>query len=133
MALFDLQLTFSDAQVLTATANSTNVVDATSSRNLGSGEPMFLLAKVGTVSGTSPTLTANLVGADDVGFSTNKITIATATPTLAAAQADALVRFGIPSHTAKRYFRIEYTVGGTTPSVTVTAGLVLDQPTSPMT
>lgn len=139
--LLDQQLLFSDAQALTATANSTNIIDmsnisaaaAAPARNLGAGEPIHLYMKVGTVSGTSPTLTAALVGADDSSFATNKITIASVTPTLTVSQADAFVRFGIPSHTAKRFYRMEYTVGGTTPAVTVSAGFVFDEQVTSMT
>lgn len=131
--LLDQQLVMSDSQVLTATANSTNIIDAVASRNIGSGEPVKVIAQVSAVSGTSPTLVMNFVGADDVGFSTNKITIATNTPTLVSAQAAALVRFGIPSHTAKRFYRMEYTVGGTTPSVTVIAGIAFDEQTTFLT
>jgi hypothetical protein len=138
--LLDQQLMFSDAQVVTATGNSTNVIDtantsiagAAPARNLGAGQPIHLYMKVGTVVGT-PTLTAALVGADDVAFGTNKITITTVTPTLVAAQADAFVRFGLPAHPARRFFRLEFTVGGGTPSVTVSAGFTWDEQTSPMT
>lgn len=130
--LMDIQQTFSDAQVLTATANSTNILDESSSRNLGGGEPIFLVADITAISGTSPTLTIALHGADDSGFSTNDITIASVTPTLVSGTAYGFVRFGIPSYglTPKRYYRLVYTVGGTTPSITITAGLVLDQQTA---
>lgn len=142
--LLDQQLMFSDAQVVTATGNSTNVLDisnvptgaapltAVPARNLGAGFPIHLFMKVGTVVGT-PTLTAALTAADDVAFGTNKITVTTVTPTLVAGQADAIVRFGIPSHPLRRYYRLEFTVGGGTPSVTVTAGFILDEQISPMT
>lgn len=128
----DQQTVMSDAQVVTATANSTNYIDTLAGHNLGSGKKVVPFIKVGTVSGT-PTLTAALVGADDSGFSTNKITLATVTPTLTAGQADTLVHMAIPSHAQKRYFRMEYTVGGGSPSVVVTAGLALGEPTIPMT
>jgi hypothetical protein len=124
--IFDQQNLFSDSQVLTATANSTNLIDALTARNLGAGEPLFLVAALIAISGTSPTLTVNLVGADDSGFSTNKITIASATPTLVSGVAQ-MVHLTPPSHTPKRYYRLEYTVGGTGPSITVIAGLVFDR------
>lgn len=142
--LLDQQLMFSDAQVVTATGNSTNVIDvsnvptgvapltAVPARSLGSGEPLHLFMKVGTVVGT-PTLTAALTAADDVAFGTNKITVASVTPVLVAGQADAFVRFGIPVHPLRRFYRLEFTVGGGTPSVTVSAGLVFDEQVTPMT
>jgi hypothetical protein len=126
MSVFDQQNLFSDSQVLTATANSSNLIDALVARNLGAGEPIFLLAGLIAISGTSPTLTVNLVGADDPGFSTNKITIATATPTLVSGTPQT-VHLTPPSHTPKRYFRLEFTVGGTTPSITVIAGFLFDR------
>jgi hypothetical protein len=132
MTMIDDQNTFSRAQVLTATANSTDYLDPGATRNLGSGEAIKCLLNVAAVSGTSPTLAANLVGADDIGFSTNKITIGTLA-TLSPPVAGTNYHIGIPSHAQKRYFRIEYTVGGTGPSITVTAMLVKDEPTTPMT
>jgi hypothetical protein len=135
MALMDYELTFSDVQALSgaSTQNSTNLVDRGAAGSLGAGTPIALIVKIGTITGTSPTLTINLVGADNAGFTTNKITVATLTPTIATGQADTLLHFGIPHTAAKRYYRLEYVVGGTTPALTVTAGMGLNENTGAMT
>lgn len=130
MALLDLQTQKSVAQVLTATANSTDLFDAGAAVDMGgSPRPFKTGLYVSAVSGTAPTLAALLVGADDSAFSTNKITIATIashTPV-----AGTHVRAAIAPHTPKRYYRWEYTVGGTTPSITVTdLGFYLDDQTT---
>jgi hypothetical protein len=129
--ILDQQLIFSDAQVLTATANSTNLVDQGASRDLGRGVRLTFIMHVSAVSGTSPTIAALLVGADDAAFATNKITLATIA-TLSPPVANTIYRAAPASlpNTPKRYLRVEYTIGGTTPSVTVTATLVLDDQTT---
>lgn len=129
--ILDNQQFFSDAQVLTATGNSTNVVDLGGKRDLGAGEPVKCIFQVSAVSGTAPTLAANLVGADDSAFTVNKVTAAvlnSVTPV-----ANTLYHVGIQAIPPKRYYQIEYTVGGTTPSITVSASLTKDEQTSAMT
>jgi len=130
----DSQLEFSTQQALTATANSTNIVDKGGPINLGAGEPIHAYISLCGVApgGTNPTLTATLVGADDAAFSVNKITIGSVTPVLVSGTIDTR-NYEIPigSNLPKRYFRIEYTLGGTSPTVTVTAGFVEDLQTHP--
>lgn len=116
-------------QTVAANGNSTDYIDMLAAKNLGGGNEMLkLVATLKAKAGTTPTLRIVLVGADDVAFSVNKITIADSgtltDPPLGT------VRFGIPSHLAKRYFRLEFTVGGTGPSFDVDAGLVINEQTS---
>lgn len=132
--LSDAALEFSTAQALTATAASTNYQDLGSARNLGSGKPIHAYVSFDGVAptGTTPTLTAALQGADDNAFSVNLITIAQATPTLVSGTVPTgNVELPIPSHTPKRYIRMYYTVAGTTPTMTVTGGIVEDFQTNP--
>lgn len=128
--LLDAQNAPSNPQVLTVTANSTDYIDFLAAKNLGwntTGKPSGAVVDIGAVTGTAPTLTINLVGADDSGFSTNKITLATATPTLVSGASGPRVALGIAPHTPKRFVRFEYTVGGTTPNITIAyAGLAWD-------
>lgn len=115
----------SNPQTLTATANSTDYIDKVGAVNLGAGARMMALVNIGVPTGTSPTLTINFVGADDTAFSSGKITIATRTPTLTSGTEVGGVYLAIAPHAPKRYFRFEYTVGGTSPSIPVRhAGLV---------
>lgn len=119
--LLDKQLLMSDAQVVNANGNSTDYIDFGSARNLGAGQELQPVFHIGAKSGTTPTLRALVVGADDSTFSTNKVTLMD-TGTLTDPPIG-FVRLAIPSHPPKRYMRIEYTVGGGTPSFSVTAGL----------
>lgn len=125
MAFMDRLNDFYEKVTFTANGNS-DVVDMGGSVNLGSAMlgKLQLLVHLASVGGTSPTLAFDLVGADDAAFSVNKITIASRAAT-AAANGKFVV--GIPTHTPKRYYRLESTIGGTdTPTMVITAGLVQD-------
>lgn len=112
----DFALQMSTAQVLTATANSTDLVDTLAAHNPGAGgEVLRAILQVSAASGTTPTLAVNWVGADDIGFSVNKATMSTISGVVAAG----VYRFPVPQ-VAKRFWRLEYTIGGTTPSFTCT-------------
>lgn len=70
--LFDLQNQFSNAQAITATANSTNYIDLGSIRNIGVGEELSLVILVTTAftdSGSDSTVTPSLVTDDNTSFS----------------------------------------------------------------
>lgn len=127
---FALQGANNAGQVISATGNSTDYIDLGASTNLGGGEPLRFNLNVLCNSSTSGTIACNLVGADDTGFSTNKITIA-AIPTSAVLVAATQYTFhgGIPSHQPKRYLRFEYTVGGTL-NATVIPSIVKDDQTT---
>lgn len=125
----DDQLMVSRAQVLTATANSTDLIDMGAARSLGAGQEFIPTVVITANTGTSPTLTVALVGADDSAFSTNKITIDSVTPTLVSGTAFGIVRMTARAHMPKRFYRYEYTVGGTSPSITITAGFAANEQT----
>lgn len=127
----DKELTLSAGQQLTASGNSTNIVDESVARNLGSGEPLYFVVHLSAKAGTTPTFQAKLVGADDAAFSSNKITIVD-TGTLSDPAVPALKQYALPTHTAKRYYRVEYVLGGTSPDFTFTAGIANGQTTIPM-
>jgi len=121
--MIDNALAVSNAQVITATGNSTDLIDALGAFNLGADQvPRFIL-NVSAVSGTSPTMTLNLVGADDSAFSTNKVTIGSITTQITAV---GNYRIPVANVARKRYYRLEYTIGGTTPSFTVTLCVARD-------
>ena len=132
--IIDLQAIYSDSQVVAATGNSTNVIDSGGNHNFGNGEPLKLLLRLLDGSTAAPTFTVNLVGADDVAFGVNKVTIGTVTPTLVTG-GQQIAHIGIPAGATlnKRFTRVEYVVtGGTAPSVTVLATIVKDEQTSAM-
>lgn len=121
MGYIDNKLIFSDAQDLTATADSTNHLDMGAAINLGAGEQMFLLLSFGDVVSTA-TLAAALIGDDDDG-GTNAITVASLA---AITPVDySFVAVPIRRHSPKRYFKITYTIaGGSSPHIPTTATLV---------
>lgn len=128
--MFDAQNQFSAAQALTATAVSTNVIDLGSARNLGKGEPMAVVF-------------CAIVAADfTTGDETYQFDIqsgATVTPTKVIARRIPVVTASnvtsdlglgkivvvpLPFDSVDRFLRINYTLGGTTPTLTVTAFLM---------
>lgn len=135
--IIDKRLEFSDSQVVTATGASTNSIDIFSlgtpapaaiagatQRDVGPGEPVYVNIVLEAVSGTSPTLTVGIQTDDNSAFSspTTKFTSATFTGTGI---------FSIPvgrSIINEQFARLNYTVGGTTPSFTISSFLSHEQP-----
>lgn len=121
----DNQLVFSDAQDLTATAVSTNVLDMGVARDLGAGEPLWLVFMFGTVVSTA-TFNFSLKGADDAAISSSvliKLDLNAAITPTSNTQYAARISPGVP----KRYWRVDYTLsGGTSPHIPTTAVLVKD-------
>lgn len=123
----DKELLFSDAEALAASGNSANLVDSVAAHVLGAGEEMYWFLQLAAKGGTTPTIKAVLVGADDSGFSSNKITIVD-TGTLSDPALGFAWKGAVPHHTKKRYYRVEYTLGGTNPTFTATSGLATQAP-----
>ena len=119
--LLDAQTLLSDAQALTATANSTNVYDSGSDRNLGIGEPLAVKITCDVaIGGTTPTATAKITTDDNSSLSSK--TDLTGAVSLAGLAAGGSVILVIPPDTvAERYIAVTYTLGGTSPTITVTA------------
>lgn len=136
----DAQNLFSDAQALTATAISENVIDLGVARTIGNGEP---LAVVFTVDVAADQGTGDEDYTFDVKYASNaalttgeqlmgRRIFESGTPTAPAQDADLLVagyQFAIalpPATTSDdgQYLGVEYTLAGTTPTLTVTAALM---------
>lgn len=117
---------FSDSQALTATAASTNVVDLGGDNNVGIGEPMAVVIAVEVAADDTTgdeTYSVALQTDDNSSFS-SATELGTATIVRGTA---AGVKFvvGVPAdERAERYLRLNYTLGGTTPTVTVSAFLI---------
>lgn len=126
MGIIDSQLLLSENQALTATAAATNVIDlGKAGRRIGDGEAMSIQVTVDVAAGgTSPTLAFVLYLDDTNGATTARWT----SQTYAQAALTAGARFivPVPQGLAGRYLGLSYTVGGTTPTVTVTAALLTD-------
>ena len=139
MAYVDKNLVLSDAQALTATAVATNVIDLVTARSIGSGEP---LAMVFVVDVAADQTTGDEDYTFEVKYASNAALTAgeqllgrrvfeSGTPTAPAQDADLLVagyQFVIPippvtADEVAQYLGVEYTLAGTTPTITVTTYL----------
>ena len=122
--IIDYNLQFSDAQSVTADAASTNIIDLGSDRDIGVGEEMKIALNFDVaMGGSSPTL-AVLVQTDDNSSFSSATTVLTSRSIADAAIGDQLV-LGLPD-TNERYVRLYYDVGGTSPTMTVSASVVKD-------
>lgn len=134
--IFSIEQTFSAGQTVTTTGPSTNVIDlgATGTvvkgpvalvRDIGKGEPIAIWIQLDAdAGGTSPTLDVALQVDSDPAFGSPK-TVATAPQIAGGSAGDRVAIHYIPEGTNERYLRLNYTLGGTTPTYTVTAGIVL--------
>ncbi|MCK1585483.1 hypothetical protein IVB03_39505 [Bradyrhizobium sp. 168] len=137
----DAQLTFSDAQAVTATAGSTNVIDTgplfsgNTGRNLGVGHRAYVIVNVDvamTDAGSDSTITVTLETDDNAAFS-SAATVATLGVIPALTAAGAVYAFGLPiagSVPYERYIRLMYTTtngnlttGSFTASITTDASI----------
>jgi hypothetical protein len=133
--IMDQQNLFSDAQAITVTANSSNVIDTLPSggpntkAGIGDGQDISLFAQTGPLAfagGTS--MQISLVSADDAALTTNLITHY-ATPVIVLASLTAktrLIGLDLPYGKYRRYVGLVYTVVGTMSAGVITAGLVED-------
>ncbi|MFM0261870.1 Bbp16 family capsid cement protein [Paraburkholderia sediminicola] len=125
--LLDSQALFSDAQAVTTTANSSNVVDAGPQVGLiGQVGESFVFARIGTAFAGGTSLAVSLVTADDTALTTNLTThFSTGPIVLASLTAKALIMGNrIPPQKLRRYMGLIYTVVGTMTAGTITAGVV---------
>lgn len=126
--IIDKRLQVSSLQALTATAPSTDVIDLGSLRLIGPGEPLWwvVAARVG-LAGTTPTLDI-AVQTDDASNFPSAATLLSY-PQLAAAGFVTGTRIIIPMpFVNERFLRLNYTMGGTTPTATVDAWLTNQDP-----
>lgn len=141
----DLTTLFSNAQAITATANSTNILDLGAPgtipgpggtalvRDVGKGEPIPLLVTVVQSFNNLTSLTISLQVATDTAF-TSPVTV-DVSPTYALADLAVGARYllpdSIPVGSNLRYMRLVYTVAGTAPTTgQITAGLVMGRQTN---
>jgi len=132
--LVDKQLTVSDAQVVTATAVSTNAIDTGASsvvRNIGWGEEMRMVIQtnVTALAAGAATVVFEVIQADDAALTTN----VTSLISTAAIPKASLVQGGVPPldvvlpATTQRFVGVRYTVAnGPLTAGTFTASLLHD-------
>ena len=133
--LFDNQNLFSNDQVLTAIGPSSNIIDLGTPgtplgaptaliRDIGEGRRIPLLVKLmAAAGGTLPTLDVALQIDTTDAFS-SPTTIAPAPQLAGGALGDEIALHFIRKAATDRYLRLLYTLGGTSPTYTVTAGIV---------
>jgi len=127
--LIDSRLEFSDAQALTETAASTNLVDLGGDRDIGPGRTLYVVLTVDVAADFTTgneTYAVALQTDDNVGFSS---AVTLASRSIAAAALAQGSQHVIPvTLTNERYLRLNYTLGGTSPTVTVSAWLTDQEP-----
>lgn len=117
---------YSDGQNLTSTGASTNVLDhKVAIRNLGIGRPLALVITVQAIDASSAdeTYVAQLQTDDSAGFGSPTSWEPSITIPRASAVGTKFVRAITPDALSERYSRVNFTLGGTTPSITIVAEL----------
>jgi hypothetical protein len=123
--IMDKYLEFSDAQAVTATAISTNVVDlyplgnqvnTNLTRDIGTGEDIYLVVRTlaaVTDAGSDATLAVTLESDDNVGLTTPTVHFTSATLAFAtfSPAGTELIRVKLPAGAYERYLGVRFTVG----------------------
>lgn len=123
--ILDNNLVFSDAQAITATAASTNVLDLSLVRDIGPGYELPLLIQVGEAFNNLTSLTI-AVQTDTASDFSSAVTLASQTIALAGLTVGARSAIQCMPVGTKRYVRVYYTVTGTAPTTgKVTAAIVV--------
>lgn len=135
--IFDKTLLLSDAQAITATAPSTNVIDllapgtvygaaAALTRDVGKGNKITLLAQVVETFNNLGTLTISIECDTTDAFSSAKNVAQQVIPLADLVAGKTFSIMYVPPGTDERYLRLNYTVtGGTAPTTgKITAGVV---------
>lgn len=129
--IFDQQTLLSDAQAITATAASTNVIDLGPIktgivRDIGKGKAIPLRIQVVEAFNTLTSLTIALQVDDNEAFGSAK-TVWSQVVALADLKAGKVISpEWIPRGTDERFMRLNYTVTGTAPTLgKITAGVVM--------
>lgn len=124
----DKQNQFCDAQAVTADATATNVIDLkASSSQLGTGEPMAVVINVDVAAdATTGDETYEFeVHTDDNAALSSSTQVAAVAPAAAALTAGSQHVIPLPPGVNfERYLGLKFDVGGTTPTITVTAHLM---------
>lgn len=112
----DAALLFSDAQAVTATAASTNYMDAGAVRDLGTGESLYVVCSVDvamTDTGSDSTVAVSLEGDSTSTFTPDGTDTLFTFPALSAAGTTKIARLdpGMAS-LQYRYLQLKYTVSG---------------------
>lgn len=118
--ILDKLLEFSDAQAVTVTALSTNVVDlyplgnqtvTNLTRDIGTGEDTYLVVQVGSTVTGAGTLTVTLETDDNVGMASPTVHFTSSAIAFGSLTAGtAPIRVKLPAGNYERYMAVRYTV-----------------------
>jgi hypothetical protein len=143
--IFDLTELFSNAQAITASTASTNILDTGNPgtvygaalplrRDLGKGNPLPLAIRVVQSFNNLTSLTVSYQVADDAAFSTNLTTVFVSPAYTLAQMASGggyILPDSVPVEANRRYHRLFYTIAGTAPTLgQITAGIVAGNQTN---
>ena len=124
MAYIDAQALFSDAQAVTSTAVSTNVIDLGGDHNVGIGEPMAVVISL-DVATDFTTGDETYVVTLQTGSTVTPTTIIATKEIVGAHAAGTKFVLSIPAdETAEQFLRLNFTHAGTSPTATYTAFLI---------
>lgn len=128
--ILDQQSLFSDAQAITVSANSSNVIESMGA-SVVPGAPVTSIGCFGQVNqafagGTS--LQIQVVSADDAALTTNVVVHVQTQPLAPAALSQGALPLAtrLPPQKIRRYLGLRYVVVGTMTAGAITAGLVED-------
>lgn len=143
--IMDLTSLLSNAQAVTATSFSTNILDlgqpgtvynagAAPKRDIGKGTRIPFAIRVVQAFNNLTSIVVTMEVADDAAFTTNLTTVFTS-PTYALADlqpgARQILPDEIPVGANRRYLRLKYTMAGTAPTVgQITAGVSMGDQTN---
>ena len=132
---------FSEAQALTASGASTNIIDlgapgtvlgapAALVRDIGKGRPVpIVIQMTAAAGGTSPTLVAALQMDTTSAFS-SATTVATTGTIAGGAAGDRVPLYWLVEGITERYIRMYYTLAGTSPTYALDAYIALADQTN---
>jgi hypothetical protein len=129
--IFDKQTLLSDAQAITATGPSTNVLDLGPiktgiTRDIGKGEPLPFLMQVVETFNNLTSLDVTIQTDDNAAFASPKDVIKTTVLLVDLKAGKIIPPSWVPRGTNELYMRLLYTVTGTAPTTgKITAGMVL--------
>jgi hypothetical protein len=125
--ILDADLQFSNAQSVTATAVSTNVLDLSAIRNIGVGQPIYVVLNLAAAMvGAGAIITVTSETDDNEAFSSATVSATLGVFAAVSPAGTKLVAAVDPDAANERFYRLRYTVsGGTLTSSQVDAYLSL--------
>jgi hypothetical protein len=101
------------------------LIDLGSIRQVGFGKDLYLVVTVDVAAGgTTPTLSIAVQTDDNAGFSSAATALTSPTYTQAQLGLSTQIALPMPQQGWERYVRLNYTLAGTSPTITLSAHLV---------